>query len=49
VRVTENWGGVVDGSRVFGGFECHGGPLGMYKIDIRCVKGPDVVHWQLGD
>jgi len=49
VRVTEHWGGVVDGSRVFGGFECHAGPLGMYKIDIRCVKGPDVVHWQLGD
>lgn len=35
--------------RFFQGFECHRGALGMYEIDIRCVKGPDVIHWQIGD
>jgi hypothetical protein len=49
LQVTEHWRGPVDGSRAFYGFECRSGPLNMYEINIRCVKGPDVIHWQLGD
>jgi hypothetical protein len=49
VKTTEHWGGYIHGRRSFQSFKCLAGPLGMYKINVRCVRGPDVIHWQLGD